>query len=74
MKPLAPYAAALALIKAAVALLPAAASVILAMTRSVFNALPVYMKVRDALDGSSLKPRTACWAAMKALTVLTFRL
>lgn len=31
---------------------------------------PVYMKVRDAVLGSSLKARTASWAATKRLVVL----
>lgn len=34
-----------------------------------FVILPVYMNVRAAESGSSLKPRTACCAATKALVV-----
>lgn len=39
----------------------------------VFNMFPVYMKVFEADSGSSLKPKTASWAATKALVVLILR-
>lgn len=57
----------------AVADLPTPRSISGGIIVAVFSIFPVYMNVLDAESGSCSKPKTACCAATKVLTVLMFK-